>query len=54
MGAKSSAAHKEFSQLLQYLSETRNIEITPLDCTGKLIPKSNVPKVISTFCKYLF
>ena len=40
VGAKGSATHKEFSQLLQYLSETHNIEITPLDSTGKLIPKS--------------
>ena len=54
VGAKGSAAHKEFSQLLQYLSETRNIEITPLDSTGKFIPKVNVPKVITTFCTLLF
>ena len=54
VGTKGSAAHKEFSQLLQYLSETRDIEITPLDSTGKLIPKVNVPKVITTFCTLLF
>ena len=53
VGTKGSV-HKEFSQLLQYLSETRNIEITPLDSTGKLIPKVNVPKVITTFFTLLF
>ena len=54
MGAEGSAAHKKFSQLLQYLSETRNIKITPLSSTGKLIPKLNVPKFITTSCKLLF
>ena len=48
VGAEGSAAHKKFSQLLQYLSETRNIEIIPLGSTGKPIPKFDVPKMITT------